>query len=281
MNITLDLLREDIEHAVRTALNDDIGSGDITAQLIVADKIDRAEIITREDCVLCGIAWVNEVYRQLGGINYIEWNKRDGDVVSANTSLVTLEGNTRSLLTGERVALNFLQLLSGVATKARNYAELVEGTHIKILDTRKTIPGLRKAQKYAVACGGCHNHRLGLYDAFLIKENHIAACGGIEAAVRRARELAPGKRVEVEVENLAELERAIEAKCDVIMLDNFSLEELALATEKKPPTIRYEISGNVVIERIAELINYTIDYVSTGDLTKNAQAIDLSMRLLT
>ncbi|WP_175574269.1 carboxylating nicotinate-nucleotide diphosphorylase [Teredinibacter haidensis] len=277
MNLNIKDIQKDIEQTVTQAIEEDVGSGDITAQLIEASKTNTAEVITREDCTICGIAWVDEVYRQIGGINSIRWQVADGEKVTADTTLFTIEGNTRSLLTGERTALNFLQLLSGIATKASQYAQLVADTSIKILDTRKTIPGLRTAQKYAVACGGCHNHRIGLFDAFLIKENHISACGGIEQAIKTAKEIAPGKPVEVEVETLEELNKALSAGADIIMLDNFSANMLEYASNLER-TAKFEISGNVTSDQVAVLKQYNVDYISTGDLTKNCGAIDLSMR---
>ncbi|HUH37013.1 MAG TPA: carboxylating nicotinate-nucleotide diphosphorylase, partial [Spongiibacteraceae bacterium] len=204
-------LERDRVRMVSFALEEDIGEGDITAELIPADQHADATIITREHAVLCGSAWVDEVFRQLDPRVQLTWQVKDGDNIEPNQVLVKLSGPARSLLTGERTALNFLQTLSGTATTAREYARLVEGTNIKILDTRKTIPGLRTAQKYAVKCGGCHNHRIGLYDAFLIKENHIAACGGIAEAVKQARLNHPEKLVEVEVENLEELQQALDS----------------------------------------------------------------------
>ncbi len=279
MNITLEQVRRDIVRQVNIALADDVGPGDITAQLIDENKTDEAIIVTREECVVCGCAWFEEVFHQLGGLERIKWHAKDGDMVDANTTLVSLKGNTRTLLTGERTAMNFMQLLSGIATKARQYATLVGDTNIKVLDTRKTIPGLRKAQKYAVSCGGCHNHRIGLYDAFLIKENHIAACGGIRQAIEKAKAIAPGKTVEIEVESLEELQQALEAGADVVMLDNFSQEELkqAAALEHKA---KYEVSGNVTETKLSSYLGLIIDYVSTGDLTKNVRAVDLSMRII-
>lgn len=280
MNITLDDIRHDITRAVRTALEEDIGSGDITAKLIPKNQTNTAEVITREDCVVCGVTWFNETFAQLGGIDEINWHVNDGDFVRANTRLVTLKGNSRSLLTGERTALNFLQLLSGTATSSRQYAKLVEGTGVKILDTRKTIPGLRTAQKYAVNIGGCHNHRIGLYDAFLIKENHIAACGGIAAAVTRAREIAPRKPVEVEVENLDQLRQAIDAGVDVVMLDNFSEKDMLSAVRDGSQYVQLEISGNIDLNIINNISFEGISYISTGDLTKRVTAVDLSMRMM-
>ncbi len=279
MNIKLKDIREDITRIVTFALAEDIGSGDITAMLIPADKTDKATIVTREDCIVCGIAWVDECFTQLGGLTCTEWHAKDGDSVSAGTTLVTLEGNTRTLLTGERSALNFLQLLSGIATKAMHYAGAAGKSELRILDTRKTIPGLRTAQKYAVATGGCFNHRIGLYDAFLIKENHIAACGGIKAAVERARQIAPDKPVEIETENLTELEQAIAAGADIAMLDNFSEDMLQKAMALKRGHTKFEVSGNLDLQNLPSLANLNIDYCSFGALTKHAHAIDLSMRI--
>ncbi|WP_018015268.1 carboxylating nicotinate-nucleotide diphosphorylase [Teredinibacter turnerae] len=278
MNLLLDDIRPDITRTVATALQEDVGTGDITAMLIDENKTDTATIITREDCIVCGVAWLNETFAQLGGLDEINWQVEDGQAVKANTPLVTLSGNTRILLTGERTAMNFLQLLSGIATKAAAYAKLVEGTPTKVLDTRKTIPGLRTAQKYAVACGGCHNHRIGLFDAFLIKENHIAACGGIAEAVAKARQIAPGKLVEVEAETLDELQQALTAGVDVVMLDNFTT-EMYEQTQKVEKTAKYEVSGNVTLEKVKQLGGLNVDYISTGDLTKNCVAVDLSMRI--
>lgn len=279
MNITLDMIRDDIERNVRDALTEDVGDGDITAELIPASKTDTAEIITREDCTFCGAAWLTETFHQLGGLTAIDWHVKDGDSIKANTKLVTLQGNTRILLTGERTAMNFLQLLSGIATKASHYAKLVEGTDIKILDTRKTIPGLRTAQKYAVNCGGCHNHRIGLFDAFLIKENHIAACGGISAAIKRARETAPAKKVEIETESISELKEAIAANADIAMLDNFSEAMIEQAMLLDRGASKFELSGNLTIDNLGKRTELKVDYCSFGDLTKNLVAVDLSMRI--
>lgn len=279
MNIQLDDIRNDITRAVKIALEEDIGTGDITALLIPEDKVSTATVITREDCVLCGQAWFDEVFAQLGGIDEITWHYKDGDSVDANATLVTLKGNARKLLTGERTALNFVQLLSGTATKSREYAKLVEGTGVKVLDTRKTIPGLRTAQKYAVACGGCHNHRIGLYDAFLIKENHIAACGGIAEAVAKAREIAPGKMVEVEVENLQQLREAVDAGADTVMLDNFGVDDLTIAAKTANKQVKLEISGGIHKSKIKTLLTHDVSFISMGALTKHCHAVDLSMRI--
>lgn len=279
MNIQLHEIQADIRRSVRDALHEDIGTGDITAELLPEDKHNTATVITREDCVICGIAWFNEVFSQLDSTVNIEWHVEEGAHASANTKLVTLSGKARSLVTGERTALNFLQLLSGVATQSRALADLVAGTDIKILDTRKTLPGLRTAQKYAVTVGGCHNHRIGLHDAFLIKENHIAACGGISPAISRARELHPAKPIIVEVENYDEFCEAASHPVTRIMLDNFSEEDLKKVSAH-PSTIPVEISGNITATEIAKLAHLNISAISTGSLTKHVRAVDLSMRIV-
>ncbi len=274
-----DALINDRKTAVQAALNEDIGSGDITAMLIPAEEQARARVISREAAVICGRDWVNEVFQQIDKSVTVSWQIEDGQQVAADDTLFELSGNARSLLTGERSALNFLQLLSGTATTCREYADIVAHTSVKLLDTRKTIPGLRTAQKYAVSCGGCHNHRIGLYDAFLIKENHIAASGGIAKAVAAARQLAPGKPVEVEVESLTELEQALAAGADIIMLDNFSLADMRAGVKLTAGRAKLEASGNVSKETLASIAETGVDYISIGALTKHARAIDLSMRL--
>ena len=279
MNIQLDDIRDDIQRAVTIALKEDIGTGDITAQLIPADKTDTATIITREDCLICGSAWVDETYRQLDRNIQLEWHVNDGDYVQANTTLVTLSGNSRALLTGERTALTFLQLLSGVATKAHQYKHALGDSPIQLLDTRKTIPGLRSAQKYAVAAGGCHNHRIGLFDAYLIKENHIAACGSIENAITTAKQLNPGKLVEVEVESIDELKQALNCGADVIMLDNFDEATLEEAQKLDKGKAKYELSGNMLLADIGRFKAFGIDYISFGALTKSVDPVDLSFRI--
>ncbi len=279
MNSEIHGLQEDLVASVKFALAEDIGSGDITAQLIPAEQTAKATVITREDAVVCGVEWVNEVFRQLDSEVVVSWLVEDGQQVKADSALFTLEGSARSLLTGERTALNFLQLLSGTATVCRKYADMVEGTGVKLLDTRKTIPGLRTAQKYAVSMGGCHNHRVGLYDAFLIKENHIMACGGIGEAVKSAKIQAPGKLVEVEVESLDELGLALGAGADVVMLDNFSFAGMREAVTANQAKAKLEASGNVTDETLKQIADTGVDYVSIGALTKNAIAIDLSMRM--
>ncbi|NCF18837.1 MAG: carboxylating nicotinate-nucleotide diphosphorylase [Haliea sp.] len=265
---------------VRAALAEDIGEGDITAALIPEGEVCSARVITREDGVLCGQAWVDTVFAELDPDVEVAWQAVDGQAIAAGDSLFSLRGAARSLLTGERCALNFLQLLSGTATTCRHYADLVADTGVKLLDTRKTVPGLRLAQKYAVACGGCHNHRIGLFDAFLIKENHIRACGGIDAAVRAAKNSAPGKPVEVEVEDLDELQQALEAGCDRVMLDNFSLEKMREAVALTSHRLELEASGNVTEKTLRPIAETGVDYISIGALTKDCKALDLSMRLL-
>jgi nicotinate-nucleotide pyrophosphorylase (carboxylating) len=272
-----DYVRDDITRNVTFALEEDIRDGDITAQLIDADSTSSATIITREDTTMCGIPWADEVFKQLGEVD-VEWHVRDGDRLSADSTLCTLRGNTRKILTGERTALNFLQTLMGTATTSRRYADAVAGSQVTILDTRKTLPGLRAGQKYAVLCGGCQNHRIGLYDAFLIKENHVAACGGITPAIERARALAPEKKIIVEVETLAELEEAAELTPDQIMLDNFSVEMLKEAAGMAVESA-LEVSGNLTVGNAAELPKSRHWFLSSGALTKHVQATDLSLRL--
>lgn len=271
---------EHIRANVLAALEEDIGSGDITAQLIPAATTASGRVITREAGVLCGTAWVDTVFAEIDPAIKLVWQRRDGDALAADDTLFTFSGPARGLLTGERAALNFLQLLSGTATICQRYASMVEGTGVKLLDTRKTIPGLRVAQKYAVSCGGCHNHRIGLFDAYLIKENHINACGSIQQAVTTARSQAPGKPVEVEVENLHELEQALEACADRVMLDNFSLEDLRIAVSVADGRAELEASGNVTDQTLKPIADTGVEYISIGALTKDCKALDLSMRLL-
>jgi nicotinate-nucleotide pyrophosphorylase (carboxylating) len=264
---------------VRQALSEDLnGQKDLTAQLIPAKRSASARVITREDMVLCGTAWVDEVFRQIDPDVKIIWNFQDGDSVTADCVIYTLEGNARSLLTGERTALNFLQTLSGVATITAMFTARLNGTPTRLLDTRKTIPGLRLGQKYAVKCGGGCNHRMGLYDAFLIKENHIAACGSISEAIHVAREIAPEKSIEVEVENIEGLQEAIAAKADIIMLDNFPLERVEEAVAVNAGRAKLEVSGDVNLDNIAAIGATGVDFVSVGSLTKHIKAINLSMR---
>ena len=265
---------------VRAALAEDVGSGDITAALIPAGETATARVITREAGVLCGRPWVDQVFHVLDPAVTLNWRADDGASIAAGDELFTATGPARALLTGERSALNFLQLLSGTATKCQHYASLVKDTGARLLDTRKTIPGLRIAQKYAVSCGGCFNHRIGLFDAFLIKENHILAAGGIASAVAAARQSAPGKPVEVEVESLDELEQALAAGSDRVMLDNFSLEQMAAAVKLSTGRLELEASGNVTADTLRPIAETGVDYISIGALTKDCRALDLSMRLL-
>lgn len=270
--------KKDMEDIVAFALAEDIGTGDITALLIPEGTSACATIISREQAVLCGQPWFNEVFRQLDQAVQVTWDAEEGAEIIADQVVCRLQGPARSLLTGERTALNFLQTLSGTATIARQYASLVAGTAIRVLDTRKTIPGLRTAQKYAAVIGGCHNHRMGLYDAFLIKENHIAACGGVTAAIRAARQIAPDKPVEVEVETLYEYREAIEAGADIIMLDNFTMAQVREAVAAKVPGIKLEISGNLDEQSIRRVAVDGVDFLSSGSITKHCRAIDFSMR---
>jgi nicotinate-nucleotide pyrophosphorylase (carboxylating) len=277
------MLQQDIQRAVLHALEEDLGGildagADITAQLIPADKQSSATVITREPGVFCGVAWVNEVFTQLGGEVQVEWLVKDGETVAPNQALFRLHGPARLLLTGERTALNFVQSLSGVATLVARYMQELAGTHCKLLDTRKTVPGLRTALKYAVTCGGGTNHRMGLHDAYLIKENHILACGGIAEAVQTARALNPGKRVEVEVEDLDELQQALAAQADIIMLDNFEVPMMEQAVAITQGRAKLEVSGNVNLQTIRRYAQTGVDFISVGALTKHVHALDLSMR---
>ncbi|MFM5714679.1 carboxylating nicotinate-nucleotide diphosphorylase [Aeromonas allosaccharophila] len=285
------MFQQDVSRAVRAALLEDLGdaltaldqpdaSADITAQLIPADRMATARVITRESGIFCGQPWVDEVFTQLGGEVKVEWKVQDGEVLSPNQELFRLHGPARLLLTGERNALNFVQTLSGVATLTARYVAELEGTDCRLLDTRKTIPGLRTAQKYAVTCGGGKNHRIGLYDAYLIKENHILACGGIAEAINEARRLNPGKPVEVEVESLAELEQALAAKADIVMLDNFDVTMMREAVAINQGRAKLEVSGNVTLDTLAEFAATGVDFISVGALTKHVRALDLSMRFI-
>lgn len=269
----------DIPESIARALNEDIGSGDISAQLIDAEKKAQGTVISREKAVICGRAWVDEVFKQLDGDVAIEWHVSEGDWVTEDQPIFTVSGNARVLLSGERCALNFLQTLSGTATTARHYAQLATNSQIRILDTRKTIPGLRLAQKYAISVGGCMNHRIGLYDAFLIKENHIIACGGIAKAVQRAKQIAPDKEIEVEVESLDELQQAVSAGVDRVMLDNFNRAQILDIKQLDLGKTKIEISGNITDHSLAQYLDTPIDFISSGSLTKHVKAIDLSMRL--
>ncbi|MBB4818649.1 nicotinate-nucleotide pyrophosphorylase (carboxylating) [Pseudomonas alcaligenes] len=278
-NLKLADLSAEIEANVRRALTEDIGSGDITAQLIPEERLAHATIITREAAVIAGTAWVDAVFRQLDPRVAVHWQVADGDKVQPNQPLFHLEGPARALLSGERSALNFLQCLSGVATRVAHYVELVQGTEVKLLDTRKTLPGLRLAQKYAVTCGGGHNHRIGLYDAFLIKENHIAACGGIAEAIAAAHHIAPGKPVEIEVESLDELNQALAAGADIVMLDELSLDDMRTAVTLTAGRAKLEASGGINDTTLRTIAETGVDYISIGTLTKDVRAVDLSMRL--
>ena len=274
------LLRIEIAKQVALALQEDIATGDINAQLIPDTQRDTATIICREPMVVAGKAWVDEVFRQLDPNMQLDWAVKDGDAVAANQVLVTLIGNTRALLTGERTALNFLQTLSSTATVVANHVAVIAELPTKLLDTRKTLPMLRHAQKYAMLCGGGNNHRIGLYDAFLIKENHIMACGGIAQAVSQARQIA-NKPVEVEVENFDELHQAIAANADIVMLDNFTIEDTQKAVELvaslgKP--CQLEASGDISLTNLRQVAETGVDFISMGALTKHIKAIDLSMR---
>lgn len=275
----------DIKSAVATALSEDLNTqgvdhGDITANLIPAEQTITTEIITRENCVLAGAGWVTETFAQLDENIQLNWYVNDGDQLKANQAIVRVSGNARHILTGERTALNFLQTLSGTATVVANCVKELEGTNTRLLDTRKTLPGMRLAQKYAVTCGGGKNHRIGLFDAYLIKENHILACGSIQAAVTKAREHHPNLPVEVEVENIQELHQAIAAKADIVMLDNFNLDMLKEAVIINKSQCKLEVSGNITIERLKVLSTLGVDFISSGALTKHVQAIDLSLRVI-
>lgn len=263
---------------VALALAEDVGSGDLTAALIPDEAQAEATVISREPAVLCGAAWFNAVFRQLDARIAVNWQATDSDRIAPDQVLCTLRGPARALLTGERTALNFLQLLSGVATLARRYADAVAGTRATLLDTRKTLPGLRLAQKYAVRCGGCQNHRIGLFDAVLIKENHIMAAGSIGKAIAAARRLHPGVTVEVEVENLVELAEALTAQPDIVMLDNFDLATMTEAVNIASGRVKLEASGNVNFDTVRPIAETGVDYISIGGLTKDVRAVDLSMR---
>ena len=260
------------------ALDEDVGSGDISGSLIDAEARLETELLLREDAVLCGCQWFEEVFRQCDERIDIHWLAGDGDSVPANSVVCEVSGPARGLLMAERSALNFLQTLSGTATLTRSYTDQIKHTDCRILDTRKTIPQLRIAQKYAVLCGGGSNHRIGLFDAYLIKENHLAAGGGIEKTVARARELHPGKLLEVEVENLAQLQQAIDVGVDRALLDNFSVEDMANAVELNQKRIELEASGNVELEQLVEIAATGVNFISIGALTKNLRAIDFSLR---
>lgn len=269
---------KDMQRQVAIALEEDVGSGDITAALIPEQLQSEGQIVTREAAVICGTAWVDEVYRQLDPSVEIHWLVEDGMRVVPQQALCSLKGFSRSLLTGERTALNFLQLLSGTATTTKKWVDALTGSSTKLLDTRKTIAGLRAAQKYAVRCGGGQNHRMGLYDAYLIKENHIMACGSITRAVKLAHQQHPDKLLEVEVETLQQLQEALSLNVDIILLDNFSREMLIEAIALNKNKVKLEISGNIHLDNIQEIAKLKVDFISVGALTKHVQAIDLSLR---
>lgn len=279
------MLADDIRQSVTEALKEDLGgelnpSLDVTAQLIPDDAVNEATVITREEGIFCGREWVEEVYRQLGGRVEISWFVKDGDAVVPNQKLFSLKGHARTMLTAERTTLNFVQTLSGVATVVNRYVKAMGETATQLLDTRKTVPGLRTALKYAVTAGGGHNHRIGLFDMYLIKENHIMACGSISAAVKKARELKPGIKVEVEVETIEELNEALASGADIIMLDNFDFDRIIEAVKITDKRAKLEISGNVNLETIGKYASAGVDFISVGALTKNVQAMDLSMRFV-
>ncbi|WP_159151679.1 MULTISPECIES: carboxylating nicotinate-nucleotide diphosphorylase [Acinetobacter] len=281
MSISQQLLEQSIQLNIQQALQEDIGDGDITALLTPEDEQATATIISREDMILAGQPWVNALIAAFDSSVQITWLKNDGDLVRANETIFKLAGSARSLLTVERPALNFVQTLSAVASKTAEYVKQLDGLNTKLLDTRKTLPGLRIAQKYAVAVGGGQNHRLGLFDAFLIKENHIMAAGGIAQAIAKAHQIAPGKPVEVEVETWAELDQALEAQADIVMLDNFSQQQMIDAVKHVAGRCKLEASGNITIANLREVATTGVDYISMGVLTKDVKAVDLSMRFNT
>jgi nicotinate-nucleotide pyrophosphorylase (carboxylating) len=275
-------LPADLAAQVEAALREDLGSGDVTAMLVPAAQRVHGRVITREPAVLCGRAWVEETFRQLDPKVQLTWHAADGDGLAAEQTIFAIAGPARPVLTGERTALNFLQLLSGTATTTRRFVDAVAGTRCRILDTRKTVPGLRTAQKYAVRCGGAHNHRMGLFDQVLIKENHIAAAGSLTGAIEAARRDAAGMAIEVEVETLGELQEALNARPDIIMLDEFSLEDMrsAVALNRAQGSVaKLEVSGSVSLEAVRTIAETGVDYISVGALTKHVRAIDVSMRL--
>ena len=270
----------DLKSSVALALQEDVQDGDVSAQLIPAQQQSKARIICREAATICGTPYADEVFKQVDPSISVVWHVQDGEQVNADSLLCELEGNSRALLTAERCALNFIQSLSGTASTVARYVAAVSDTQVKLLDTRKTIPGLRLAQKYAVACGGGHNHRIGLFDAFLIKENHIAAAGSVTAAIQAARKLAPDLLCEVEVESFDELAEANAAKPDRIMLDNFSCADMQKAVLEKPQGMQYEASGGISLSNLKAVAETGVDYISLGCLTKDLQSVDLSMRFV-
>ena len=278
-NLRREQLAPVIRANVRAALAEDIGIGDITAQLIAQGRSASAEVVCREKAIICGSAWVDETFRQISPTIRVDWMVSAGTEVVPGQPLFQVKGPARALLSAERTALNFLQLLSGIASRCDIFQKLVADTKVKLLDTRKTLPGLRMAEKYAVSCGGCHNHRIGLYDAFLIKENHIIACGGIAQAVATARSLHPKKVIEVEVETLAELRTALATDAEMIMLDNLSVADIRHAVKINGGKAKLEASGGINEKNLRILAETGVDYISLGTLTKDVKAVDLSMRL--
>lgn len=268
-----------ITQQISQALAEDIGSGDVTAALIAPSQQGHGRLITREAGVLCGCAWFDAVFQQLDSGIVISWQAKDGDVIAAGQTLCTLDGPAAAILTGERTAMNFLQTLSGTASITHQYVQAMGETRTRLLDTRKTIPGLRLAQKYAVHCGGGHNHRIGLYDMVLIKENHIVSCGSLTQAVKQALQDYPQLPIEVEVESLNELQEALAAGAPRILLDNFTLEDIQRAVTISAGKAELEISGNVTLDNIAELASTGVDYISCGAITKHVRALDLSLRI--
>ncbi len=267
----------DINELVTFCLREDIGAGDITAELIPIDKTLTAKIVSKDTGIICGRPWADEVLRQLDAGLRVDWMTAEGDEIVPGQIIARISGSARGILTAERTVLNFLQTLSAVATSSHDFASQVEHTTVRLLDTRKTLPGLRTAQKYAVRIGGCFNHRMGLFDAFLIKENHISACGGIEPAIVKAKSLHPNKPVEIEVQNLEELKQAIAGRADIVMLDNFELEAILEAVALNAGRVKLEASGGIEADGLVSIAESGVDYISLGALTKNCKAIDLSL----
>ena len=283
--IPMSLHCHEIRQSVKMALAEDLNhlspqEGDITAQLVPESQKAKATLISREQGIFCGQAWADETFQQVDPTIEVIWHVKDGDSIEQDQTLCSLSGSARSILTAERTALNFIQTLSGTASVTQTYVNALQHSSTKLLDTRKTIPTMRQAQKYAVTCGGGYNHRIGLFDAFLIKENHILACGGIAQAVHNAKKLHPEKPIEIEVANLDELQQAIDSKADIAMLDNFSLPMLAQAVQINQKQIKLEISGNVTLDTISVFGELGVDYISVGALTKHIQALDLSLRII-
>ncbi len=271
-------LPNNIQEQVKLALQEDIGSGDVTADLIPADNQSNATVVCRDNAILCGVAWFDEVFKQIDSNVKVKWNYKDGDSVAANSNICTLSGNARAILSGERAALNFVQSLSATSTLTNKFVSKINNTKTKILDTRKTIPNMRDAQKYAVLCGGGKNHRIGLYDMVLIKENHIMAAGSITAAVQQAKKLHPTIKVEVEAETMEEFREASNAGADIVMLDNFELSDMCDAVRENNNKVILEASGGVNIDTVTAIANTGVDFISVGEITKNIKAVDLSMR---